>query len=298
MQIESQLQQRIEGILAKTLPPNSYLGTVKVEMENKEVPTTRRTTTAKRGGDNALFGQNKYVLPGVPQKKEFATQAEANSETSVNAFSAETLVKHITITILVAPDISAEQIRGIREVISGSVPFNPLRGDEMDIQNSDLLKPTTGAGTGGSNGRNGSQTGSFWGSFSDRTNAPMLMFFRRRHYGVSPFYRFLVWSCPGLLKIDSVAVLPRIGEQAAYTVSNAPAKAAAGANGEGGVFGHTGNGNGVHDEEEEGVRPFRFIREDQLNKLPILFQEMTPVNCALVLALPSRRMGEQSFRGA
>src|SRR5258708_23732660 len=105
MQIESQMQQRIEGILAKTLPSNSYLVTVKVDMENKEVPTARRTTTAKRGG-SSLLGKNQYVLPGVPQKKQFATEPEANSETSVSGFSAETLVKHIAITILVAPDIS------------------------------------------------------------------------------------------------------------------------------------------------------------------------------------------------
>ena len=37
-------------------------------------------------------------------------------------------------------DVTAEQIRGIRDVISTSIPFNPLRGDEMDIQNSPLLK--------------------------------------------------------------------------------------------------------------------------------------------------------------
>ena len=45
------------------------------------------------------------------------------------------------------------------------------------------------------------------------------------------------------------------------------------------------NGNGSHAAaEEEGKRPFRFIREDQLNKLPILFKSMSPAQCALVLA--------------
>ena len=84
-----------------------------------------------------------------------------------------------------------------------------------------------------------------------------------------------------------LAVLPRIGEQAAYTVSNAPAKAAApgtignGSNGNGNGY---SNGNGSHGVAEEGTRPFRFIREDQLNKLPLLFKGMSPAQCAVVLA--------------
>src|SRR5882724_8357114 len=107
MQIESQLQSRIESILSKTLPANSYLVTVKVEMENRERPSVQ-STTAKRGGGRSLLGQNQYVLPGVPGKKEFVTAPETNSETTVNAISVETLVKRINITILVAPDVSAE----------------------------------------------------------------------------------------------------------------------------------------------------------------------------------------------
>src|SRR5437016_863395 len=95
MQIESQLQGRIEGILAKTLPANSYLVTVKVEMENRERPT--QTATAKRSGGNTLLGQNQYILPGIPGKKEFVNAPESTSETSVSSFSVETLVKRITI---------------------------------------------------------------------------------------------------------------------------------------------------------------------------------------------------------
>jgi hypothetical protein len=32
-----------------------------------------------------------------------------------------------------APDVSADQIRAIQDVITSNVPFNPLRGDEIDI---------------------------------------------------------------------------------------------------------------------------------------------------------------------
>jgi len=292
MQMESQLQQRIEGILAKTLPPSSYLVTVKVEMENRERPAARQSTTAKRAG-NSLLGQNQYVLPGVPQKKEFVTQPETTTETTLDSFAAETLVKHILITILVAPDIPAEQVRAIREVISASIPFNPLRGDELDIQNSTLLKPsappassapvvaagTRAAAVSTSGGGNG---GTFMGSLLDRSNAPAMVILGALSTAFMLLIAFLFGPVRAFLN-RLLAVLPRIGEQAAYTVSNAPAKAgAAGGNGNG-TFTYNGNGNGGH-AEEEGTRPFRFIREDQLNKLPILFKNMSPIQCALVIA--------------
>jgi flagellar motor switch protein FliG len=51
-----------------------------------------------------------------------------------------------------------------------------------------------------------------------------------------------------------------------------------------GSFGYGAGGNGQGPGGEEDTRPFRFIREDQLNKLPILFRGMSPAQCALVLA--------------
>jgi len=278
IEIESQLQTRIESILAKTLPPNSYLVTVKVEMENRERPAVK-STTARRTGAGALFGQNQYVLPGVPGKKEFVTAPESTSETTVSAFSAETLVKHITITILVSPDVTAEQIRSIREVITGSIPFNPLRGDEMEIQNSPLLKSaSTGAASAGS-APSQSAAASFWASLT--SNAPILMLTGAILMVLLLFLAFLFGPMRGFLN-RLLAVLPRVGEQAAYTVSNAPAKTPAGTNGNGSPYGI--NGNGSHDEEDEGVRPFHFVREDQLNKLPILMRSLSPAQCALILA--------------
>jgi len=283
LQIESQLQSRIEGILSKTLPANSYLVTVKAEMENRERPSVK-STTAKRGGGNSLLGQNEYVLPGVPGKKEFVTAPEQASETTVSAFSAETLVKRITITILVAPDVTAEQIRSIREVITGSIPFNPLRGDEMAIQNSPLLKPVTPVAP-NSGGKPLAQAngGSIMGSLSDRANAPVLMLAGALIVVFILFVAFLFGPMRAFLN-RLLAVLPRVGEQAAYTVSNAPAKAAPAGPTANGAFPYGINGNGPHNDEEEGARPFRFIREDQLSKLPILFGGMSPAQCALVLA--------------
>ncbi len=287
IQMETQLQQRIEGILAKTLPANSYLVTVKVEMENRERPSTKQTTT-KSGGFKTLLGQNQYVLPGVPQKKEFVTPPETTTEVATSGFAAETLVKRILITVLVAPDVSVDQVRGVREVISASIPFNPLRGDEMDIQNSTLLRPananTSNSSPGFASGRAPPvMPASYFSTFSDKANAPVLMLVGAVSMAFILFLGFLFGPVRAFLN-RLLAVLPRIGEQAAYTVSNAPVKATATGTPAANSFNNSSNGNGHHGQAEEDKRPFRCIHEDQLGKLPILFKSMTPVQCALVLA--------------
>jgi hypothetical protein len=287
LDMETQLQQKIDGVLSKTLPPNSYLITVKVEMESGARPAARRTT-ARRGGTRNML-QNQYVLPGVPQKKEFIPPQETNTETTEEALSPEALVKRILITILVSPDVTADQVRNIRNVLSTSIPFNPLRGDEMDIQNSPLLKSTGGpasaaspAASFGGEGR-GARSGGFLGSLSDRSNAPMLVLLGAVSTAFMLLVAFLFGPVRAFLN-RLLAVLPRIGEQAAYTVSNASSKALPGSAASGGTYAYGGNGGGRGAEVEEGTRPFRFIREDQLNKLPILFRGMSPAQCALVLA--------------
>jgi len=288
LDMETQLQQKIDGVLSKTLPPNSYLITVKVEMVSGNRPAARRTT-ARRGPQRNLL-QNQYVLPGVPQKKEFIPAPDMNTETTEEALSPEALVKRILITILVSPDVTEDQIRSIRDVLSTTIAFDPLRGDEMDIQNSPLLKssaapsgPTSATVTSVGDGRSGRSSGGF-GSFTDRTNAPMLVLIGAFSMAFMFFVAFLFGPVRAFLN-RLLAVLPRIGEQAAYTVSNAPSKPASpGSSSGGGTYMYGSNGNGHSSGEEESTRPFRFIREDQLNKLPILFRSMTPAQCALVLA--------------
>jgi hypothetical protein len=154
----------------------------------------------------------------------------------------------------------------------------------MDIRNSPLLKPvnptaTPGVGNSKSSAQNGS---SIMGSLSDKANAPVLLLAGALIVVFVLFVAFLFGPMRAFLN-RLLAVLPRVGEQAAYTVSNAPAKAAAGPTANG-ANPYGMNGGGPHNEEEEGARPFRFIREDQLSKLPILFRGMSPAQCALVLA--------------
>ena len=307
LELETQIQQRIESILAKTLPPDSYLVTVKVEMESKITPV-QRTTRSRRGAPtNPFLTQGNFMLPGVPQKKEFGSAPEpAPVDTDTNAFSAETLVRKILITILVAPDVTQDQIRAIRDFVSASVPFNPLRGDEMDIQNSQLLKKSATAPSESSSNAPASsdrptsatsRAGSFFSVFADRGAMPLILLLSTVTVLLLLLLAFLFGPVRAFLN-RLLAVLPRIGEQAAYTVSNSnPKGSASGTNAQGPAAanraaGAQGNPNGNGSDS-----PFHFIREDQLNKIPILFRQMAPPQAALVLAyLPpewaSRVLGE------
>jgi hypothetical protein len=286
LQLENQIQQRIEDILAKTLPPESYLVTVRVEMESRPRTNTVRTVAPRRNGVNPFLTPGNFMLPGVPQKKEFVeTQEGGSSETTVDAFSAETKVRRILITILVAPDISADKIRAIRDFVSASVPFNPLRGDEMDIQNSSLLKRTApGASPTGippSSDRSlSSRASTSVGSLADRAGVPMLLFLGALILLLIIFVGFLFGPVRAFLN-RLLAVLPRVGEQAAYAVSNASPKNNPVTGGPSGVG---SNGHSRSGASRSSDQPFHFIREEQLNKLPILFRQMGAPEAALVLA--------------
>jgi len=284
--LETQLQQRVESVLSKTLPSNSYIVTVKVEMENKSKSTSVRSTDGRKGGGNPFLAQNQFVLPGVPQKKEFVQSPETpTNETVVNAFSAEAMVRRILITILVAPDITAEQIREIRDVLGASIPFNPLRGDEISIQNSALLKRTSATpapaavALASAAAAKAGNTSSLW----DRTTAPFVTLMAAIVIALAILIAFLFGPVRAFLN-RLLAVLPRIGEQAAYTVTNAPAKSPTMAAGIPAPVAHpvgSVNGNGQANPSD---MPFHFIREDQLSKLPILFRQVSAPQSALLRA--------------
>ena len=292
--LESQLQQRIEGILAKTLPPSSYLVTVKVEMEDRATPSSYRSSTGGRRGTNPFLAQNKFILPGVPQKKEFVETPEvAPQESVVDSYSVETLVRRISINILVAQDVTAEQIQAIRDFVSASVPFNPLRGDELDIHNSPLLKrvnpakaPAAGAAAASSAALNANSvdvsSNGFFSSLSSRANLPLVVLLVAVTLLLSVLLLFLFGPVRAFLN-RLLAVLPRVGEQAAYAAASAGSKPS-GAVGGNAASTVTAAFNAGRNRRNGDDMPFHFIHEEQINKLPILFRQLSPVQAALVLA--------------
>jgi hypothetical protein len=280
--LENDLTQRIEGILSKTLAPNSYLVTVKVEMEETGGGGVQRNVN-RRGGENPFLQKNKFVLPGVPEKKQFNTTPEVTEESTVVNQAAQALVKKISISVMVAPDVTREQINSLREFISSAIPFNPLRGDELDIKSSPLLKsskptvitPDTPP----------VKETPWVDKLLDRTTIPLLLVLGVVGIGLVGLTIFLFGPVRAFFN-SLVAVLPRVGEQAAYAAgNNAPAPAAATA---AGLPGFPGSSNGHPDGNgDQGPKlnmPFAFIREEQLPKLPLLFREMSSTEVALILA--------------
>lgn len=300
--IEREIKSRIEDVLSKTLPVNSFIVNVKVEMEAKKTEATVRRTRRTTDPNNPFLNQERFVLPGVPVKKELTANRPVEAEdTETTPANPQSLIKRILISILVAPDVPQEQIRALQDVVTGNIPFNPLRGDEIDIQNSTLLKPigqgtqpqggepqgSVGAAPGGDAGPGGS---------ASSTNWPLWVL---AGLGVAIF-AFLVAFLFGPVRAflnRLLAVLPRVGEQAAYAVSNAPGKPTS--NGHMSVDGRVNAyGNGAGRRASDGVdMPFRFINEDTVNKLPILLRQMPANQTAVVLAYLSPEWAGRVLNG-
>ncbi|MFA5976572.1 MAG: FliG C-terminal domain-containing protein [Elusimicrobiota bacterium] len=286
--LEAQMQQRIESVLAKTLPPNSYLVTVKIEMEKNAATTSVRSTAGGNRAKNQFLNENRYILPGVPQKKEYGAPNEpASNETVVNAVSGEALIRKMSITVLVAPEITSDQIRAIRDVLSATIPFNPFRGDEMDIQNSPLIGNHAAPPAGGSTVST-TPVVSRGGGFPNGMNDRSTLIFTILLILVAIILLILVAFLFGPVRAFSnrlLAMLPRVGEQAAYAVNSASSKTPSPAQGGETVTLHNGvNGYFGPDSGNGADVPFRFIHENQLNKLPILIRQMSAPQAALVLA--------------
>jgi hypothetical protein len=286
--LENQLTQRIESILSKTLSPNSYLVTVKVEMEENATGGSVQRRTSTTGGENPFLKKDRFVLPGVPEKKQFNSTPEVTeSNTIVSGGSVEALVKKISISVLLAPDTPAERIRYLREFISSAIPFNPLRGDEMEISPSPLIKPlnpVAAAKAGSAEPEVGVvKSGSFDKMFAN-SNVPGVMLLMVVIVSVLGFAAFLFGPVRGFFN-RLLAVLPRVGEQAIYAANSSNSSAAsAGPTSAEVLTAISRNGHSNGDSGPKLNMPFQFIREDQLSKLALLFRELSSTECALVLA--------------
>jgi hypothetical protein len=285
--LENQLQERVEQVLAKVLPPKSYLVTVHVELEQRGGNTVTRATN-RRGGTNPFLDRSRFILPGVPEKKEFSQTPEAGGDNIVTNTPIEALVRRILIAVLVAPDVTADQIHSIRDFLSATIPFNPLRGDQMDIQTSPLIKSATPSPdiTKAVLDNMPNSGGGFWSSlYGGKASLPLMLLLGGVIGGLVIVVAFLFGPVRVFFN-RLLAVLPRVGEQAIYAAGgsnpltpNATPTAAAGT---APVERHgypSDNGRG-----QELEIPFHFIGEDQLTKLPLVFRELSAAQAALVLA--------------
>jgi hypothetical protein len=191
----------------------------------------------------------------------------------------------MTISILVATDVTREQIRSLREFISSAIPFNPLRGDELDIQSSPLLKlANPPAQVSETSARAGSRSGSF-DRLIDRNSLPILILLSIMAVGLIGLAAFLFGPVRAFLN-RLLAVLPRVGEQAVYAANSGPGAAVVTGpvQSNGDHSGPSHHSNGDSDSGPKLMMPFQFIREEQLSKLALVFREMASNEIALVLA--------------
>jgi hypothetical protein len=297
LSIEREMKVRIEDVLSKTLPLNSYLVNVKVDMEAKSTGGTVRTNRRSQTGNNPFLAQNRFVLPGVPVKKELTVNQDTISEDIQSSQEPQAQVKRILVSIMVSPDVAADRISALQDLVTANIPFNPLRGDEIDIQSSALLKST------GSDASVDSAPANPFTQSAPTSSSPSLWFTRISWPVVSItavtlailvlFLVFLFGPVRAFLN-RLLAVLPRVGEQAAYSITNAPAKAPTNGSNGNSMYGHT-NGNVKATDSMD--MPFRFINEDTLAKLPILLRQMPANQTAVVLAYLSPEWAGRVLNG-
>ncbi len=296
--METNLQQKIETILSKTLPPNSYLVTVKVDME--EQVKNAASGGQRRDKGNPFLNNKRFVLPGVPQQNQFSdNNNDAKDTTPITVTTVESLVKKITITILVAPDIPAEKIKSIRDLLNESLPFNPLRGDELVIRPDAIINGSGSAVQEGdtidttaliasSNAAAGTAepvsrsvfSWRTWKTWSASPRLPEWIITGFVIFAVVVFLIFLLGPVRAFLN-RLLVMLPRVGETAALNARDT---------GTGAQNGNAAglspdrlpylNGNNTNGSDH----PFHFIRAEQLNKLPVVLKSLTPAQTALVLA--------------
>ncbi len=300
--METNLQQKIETILSKTLPPNSYLITVKVEME-EQVKNAASGGRRKDNG-NPFLDKKRFVLPGVPQKNEFSdNNGESKELTPITVSTVESLVKKITITILVAPDIPEEKLKSVTDLLNESLPFNPLRGDELVIRrdaliNSTASELTTQAATAPSGLSSDPaaasarfQNGRSWSSIPE---LPQWIMTGVLIFAVIVFLFFLLGPVRAFLN-RLLIMLPRVGEAAALNASReAPGAQAAAPGGLPQERLPYMNSNPLEGESDQ---PFHFIRPEQLSKLPVILKPFTPEQTALVLAYLPAEWASQVLSG-
>jgi len=227
--METNLQQKIETILSKALPVNSYIVTVHVEMEDK--PNESRTVRNKsKTGNNPFLNNNRFILPGVPQKKEFSNNDTQQEDTVSIDATPEPQVKKIGISILVSQSTTQEQIKTIRDLLSSSLPFDPVRGDELDIQPSNLINggsqepqapmPTPIASTPGDLSPVSKPALNVGGLLSS-LSVPIVALLSIIAGILLTLVVFLFGPVRGFLN-RLLVVLPRVGEQAAYSNTTKP----------------------------------------------------------------------------
>ncbi len=118
MAIETRLEERLKRVLTE------ITGTEKITV----------IVNANLYAEKEEKGKAGSVLPGVPVKKRIG------EDTAFNLGDIQTLIRKLTVTIILDKGIPAKVVGMVKEITPGLVGFDPERGDELIVQQMNFEK--------------------------------------------------------------------------------------------------------------------------------------------------------------
>src|SRR3989339_175683 len=120
--LETNLESRLKRVLTEITGTEKIITIVNVELinEKKETPTKKK--------------EDDIILPGVPLKESLAEKKVESVMMSALGEDTRTMIKKLSVTIILDKSISAGVVEIVKKVASGLLGIDYQRGDILDVQ--------------------------------------------------------------------------------------------------------------------------------------------------------------------
>lgn len=279
LNLETNIQKRVEEALSKIIPTGQFVLVVKVEPWAQQIDSNGKPVDSGDG----------YFLPGVPERTRFDNSV--NVKDLATALKPESsifkrFIRQISVTLVVDQDIPEETVDKVRELTRQMVGLDPQRGDTINVQRTVFQKAPVAMIDNSSIAQLQNSLKNYW----------VVIVLTLILFCVAVFFLFMFGPLRGFLN-RFVQVLPTLKPQdegqyrmGAPDMPYMPFFPGYGALPGGQAAGAGSNFSGMLQVENPNKvsLPFSFIREDNLGNLAILLSRENPEKAAVVLGyLPS-----------
>lgn len=274
LDLETRMQSRVEGALARILPPGQFVVVVRVE------PLKKISNDAEPSSKD----DPEFYLPGVPVRRGFDNSGDKiqslvdTLKTDNKSF--QRFISRVQVTLVLDKDLSDESVSKVRDLTRQMLSLDAERGDTLDVQRTVFNKPpveVTETPTGILKFQR--EVRSYW----------LLIALVLALIVVGVFVLFVFGPLRGFLN-NFVQILPTLkSEGGGGRISlEMPNMLPSSVNNYGLPNGGGGgpasfSGSLQVDNPNKNVLPFGFIREDHLANLAILLARESPEKAAVVL---------------
>ncbi len=278
LNLETNIQKRVEDALSKIIPENQFVLVVHVEPWGQQIDSK----------GNVVDEGDGYFLPGVPERTHF-DNSQVSVKDLVNAVKPESamfkrFIKQISVTLVIDQDIPEQTVDKVRELTRQLVGLDPQRGDTLNVQRTAFQKAPLPIIDNSSIYRLQNNLKNYWVVILLTLILFCVGIFALFMFGpLRGFLNRFVQVLPTLKPQDDGGGYPRMGPgdmpympyfPPGFSLPGAPQAGGAGSNFSGML--QVENPNRVS-------LPFSFIREDNLGNLAILLSRESPEKAAVVL---------------